>query len=106
MDDCNVIHLPVVEEEKYIGLVSEDDLLNAEDDDHLVETLVSTISKVKVTPAVHFTDSVQLANEYGLSVVPVVETDGQWVGAVAASDLLKYTGHMIGADEPGGIIVL
>jgi acetoin utilization protein AcuB len=106
MDDAKVIHLPVVDEEKYLGLVAEDDLLNAGDDSLLVESLLPAISKVKVLPANHFTDAVQLANEYGLGVVPVAEADAQWVGAIATTDLLKFTGHMIGADEPGGIIVL
>ena len=106
MDDCNVMHLPVVDEEKYLGLVAEDDLLNAEDDNQLVESLLGNVSKIKVLPANHFTDAVQVANEYGLGVVPVAEVDLQWVGSIAATDLLKFTGHMIGADEPGGIIVL
>lgn len=106
MDDCNVMHLPVVDEEKYLGLVAEDDLLNAEDDNQLVESLLGNVSKIKVLPANHFTDAVQVANEYGLSVVPVAEVDLQWVGSIAATDLLKFTGHMIGADESGGIIVL
>lgn len=106
MDDAKVLHLPVVDEEKYLGLVAEDDLLNAADDNQLVDTLLPNMSRVKVLPSNHFTDALQLANEYGLGVVPVAEADFQWVGAITASDLLKYTGHMIGADESGGIIVL
>jgi len=106
MDDAKVLHLPVVDEEKYLGLVAEDDLLNAADDNQLVDTLLPNMSRVKVLPCNHFTDALQLANEYGLGVVPVAEVDFQWVGAITASDLLKYTGHMIGADESGGIIVL
>lgn len=106
MDDCNVIHLPLVEDERYVGLISEGDLLNNEDDSLTLESISASLSKVRVGPNGHFTEAVQLANEYGLAVVPVTETDFQWVGSIAASDLLKFTGHMIGADEPGGIIVL
>jgi acetoin utilization protein AcuB len=106
MDDCNVIHLPLVEDERYVGLISEGDLLNNEDDSLTLESISASLSKVRVGPNGHFTEAVQLANEYGLAVVPVTETDFQWVGSIAASDLLKFTGHMFGADEPGGIIVL
>lgn len=88
-----------------MGLVSETDLLNS-DDNLLLETLSGNISKLKVNPGGHFTEAVQMANEYGLGIVPVVEPDLQWVGGIIATDLLKFTGHMIGADEPGGIIVL
>ena len=106
MDDCNVIHLPVVGEDNYIGLVSEDDLLNAEDDNQSLETIAGSLSKLRVSPNSHFTEALQMANEYGLAVVPVTETDHRWVGAISAADLLKFTGHFLGADEPGGIIVL
>ncbi|MBU7577625.1 MAG: CBS domain-containing protein [Flavihumibacter sp.] len=106
MDDCNVIHLPLVEEDIYLGLIAESDLLNSEDDSKTLETISGAISRVRVSPNGHFTEAVQLANEYGLAVVPVTETNFEWVGAIAAADLLKFTGHIIGADEPGGIIVL
>ncbi len=106
MDDHHVSHLPIVDEEKYVGLLAEADLLNASDDSGLLETLSPLISKLRVAPNGHYTDAIQLANEYGLDLVPVAEPDGNWVGAIAASDLLRFTGHMIGADEPGGIIVL
>jgi predicted transcriptional regulator len=106
MDDCNVIHLPLVEEDIFLGLIAESDLLNSEDDSQLLETISGSISRVRVNPNGHFTEALQLANEYGLAVVPVTETNFEWVGSIAAADLLKFTGHMIGADEPGGIIVL
>lgn len=106
MEDNKIMQLPVVEEEKYLGLISEDDLLNLDDDQQPVKDLLEHCSKIKVLPNHHFTTALQLANEYGLGVVPVVEPDGQWVGAITASELLRFTSHMIGADEPGGIIVL
>ena len=106
MDDCRVRQLALVDEEKYLGLVAENDLTGAATDDLLLSALIPHISQVKVAPNSHFTEALQVANEYGLDLVPVAETDGNWVGAIAAADLLRYTGHMIGADEPGGIIVL
>lgn len=106
MDDCRVRQLALVDEEKYLGLVAENDLTGAADDDLLLSALIPHISQVKVGPNSPFTEALQVANEYGLDLVPVVETDGNWVGAIVAADLLRYTGHMIGADEPGGIIVL
>jgi acetoin utilization protein AcuB len=41
MADFHVTHLPVVVEEKLAGLVSEDDLLNVENDDILLAQLQS-----------------------------------------------------------------
>src|ERR1700733_15551966 len=106
MADYHLMHLPVTNHETYMGLISEDDLLNAADDSQTLEQFESQFLKLSVKASSHFVEAVQLCNSYGLSVIPVVEKDMEWVGAISASDLLKYLGRMTGTDEPGGIIVL
>ncbi|MEP6747743.1 MAG: CBS domain-containing protein [Bacteroidota bacterium] len=106
MADYHLSHLPVTNQDKYIGLVSEDDILNATDDGQLLDKLEPQFLRLSVKASSHFLEAVQICNSYGLSVIPVVENDMEWVGAISASDLLKYLGRMTGTDEPGGIIVL
>ena len=105
MADYHLMQLPVTNHETYIGLISEDDLLNSQDDQTL-EHLEPLFLKLSVKASSHFVEAVQLCNSYGLSVIPVVEKEMEWAGAISASDLLKYLGRMTGTDEPGGIIVL
>ena len=104
--DYHLFQLPVVSEGKYLGLVTEDDILNAGDDNQPISQLESRFSKAAAHANNHFVEAVQLCNDYGLGVVPVVDKDMEWVGAIAAGDLLRYLGKMTGADEPGGLIVL
>jgi acetoin utilization protein AcuB len=109
MNEHHIFHLPVVNEDRYVGLIKEDELLNIPDERLLIEALSPRFSKMAVPAQAHFSEAVQIANEYGLSVVPVIELinhEPQWVGAISAEDLLKYLGRITGADEPGGIIVL
>jgi acetoin utilization protein AcuB len=109
MNEHHVFHLPVVSDNKYIGLIKEEELLNATDEKWHIEKLAAYFSKMAVPANAHFLEAVQIANEYGLSVVPVVELidhEPQWIGAISSEDLLKYMGRMIGVDEPGGVIVL
>jgi acetoin utilization protein AcuB len=109
MNEHHIFHLPVVSEDKYIGLINEEGLINVPDERLSIETLSAQFSKMAVPAAAHFLEAIQIANEYGLSVVPVIEVinhEPQWVGAISAEDLLKYLGRLTGADEPGGIIVL
>src|SRR5207342_501187 len=56
MADHKVSHLPVVNDEKYIGLVGEDDLLEA-DENQLLETLSQHFSNVFV----RFNDHILIA---------------------------------------------
>ena len=106
MADYHLLQLPVVNEDKYIGLISEDDILNVENDSMPLQQLENRMSKLAVRANTHFVEAVQMCNDYGLSVVPVVDKEMEWIGAISAIDLLKYLGKMTGADEPGGIIVL
>jgi acetoin utilization protein AcuB len=105
MADYHLMQLPVTNHEIYMGLISEDDLLNAQDAQTL-EQLEPLFLKLSVKASSQFVEAVQLCNSYGLSVIPVVEKEMEWAGAISASDLLKYLGRMTGTDEPGGIIVL
>ena len=105
MTDYHLSHLPVIVDDKLVGLANEDQLLNIEDDTQLLEKCLMQFSMLSVNANVHFFEAVRLANENSLSVVPVVDTNG-WVGAITSVDLLKWMGRINGTDEAGGIIVL
>ena len=106
MADYHLMHLPVLNQEKYAGLISEDAVLNAADDNMSMEQLEPAFIRLSVKAGAHFLEAVQVCNSYNLTLVPVVEPDQEWVGAISAQDLLKYLGRMSGTDEPGGVIVL
>ena len=105
MSEFHVKQLPVVEEDKYMGLVFEDDLINLEDTITL-ETISNHFSRVAVQANTHFIESIQTVNDYNLSIVPVVDKESEFVGVITAIDLLKQLGKITGSSEPGGLIVL
>lgn len=106
MNDNHVTHLPIVEGEKYIGIVSEEDLLQSDNDHAELETLQQSFGNASVKGEEHFLKAVQVAVENGLSIVPVVTADNEITGAVAYSDLLKHASEFMSLNEPGGLIVL
>ncbi|MBE7173690.1 MAG: CBS domain-containing protein [Williamsia sp.] len=106
MGDYHISHLPVIEDEKYVGLVSEDELINAEEDTGAIKTLQADFSKLSVNANKHFSEAVRLLNENSISVMPVIDNETNWVGAITVVDLLKGMGKLNGVDEPGGIIIL
>lgn len=105
MSEFNVLQLPVVADDKYLGLVFEDSLMNL-DDRAILKTIDTHFSKVAVHANTHFIEAVQILNDYNLSLVPVIEKENEFVGTIAAIDLLKELGKTTGASEPGGLIVL
>jgi acetoin utilization protein AcuB len=106
MNESHVSHLPIVDGEKYIGLISEDDLLQAENDNLELSNLQQSFSLNSVKEDDHFLKAVQLAVENGYSVVPVVNEENEITGTVAYADLLKQASSFMNIKDPGGLIVL
>ena len=106
MADFHVTHLPVVVEDKLVGLISEDDLLNVEIGDTRLSQLLPVFSKIVAHADSLFFEAVQLVNEFNLTVIPVVTKESEYVGSIIATDLLKQLGKISGASDTGGVIVL
>ncbi len=104
--DYRVTHLPVVAEEKFLGLISEDDLLDADDSSLSIETLQDHFVTAFVKDNVHFLNAVNASISYDTNIVPVLNEERDLVGIISTQDLLKILGNFAGANEIGGIIVL
>jgi CBS domain-containing protein len=106
MADFHVTHLPVVTGDKLAGLVSEEGLLNAENDNILLSQLQNGFSGIVAHADAFFFEAVQLLNEHALTLIPVVAANAEYTGSILATDLLRQLGRVVGASDAGGIIVL
>lgn len=106
MNENHISHLPIVDGDKYAGLISENDLLEAENDHSAIDTLQQSFFNVAVREDEHFLKAVQLAADNGLSVVPVITEENELAGTVVYNDLLRFSSEFMSLSEPGGLIVL
>lgn len=104
MNDYHVTHLPVVEDLSYLGIVSEEQLLQS-DDNVLLNQLQITDGTTSVQGNDHFLKAIQTAVLNKLSIVPVVE-EKQLIGIVTYNDLLRNASDFMSLNEPGALIVL
>ena len=104
MNDYHVAHLPVVEDESYLGIVSEEQLLQS-DEENTIRELPVTDGTTSVQANDHFLKAIQTAVVNKLSIVPVVE-EKQLVGIVTYNDLLKNASEFMNLNQPGALIVL
>ncbi|MBE2231505.1 MAG: CBS domain-containing protein [Chitinophagaceae bacterium] len=106
MNDNHVTHLPIVEGDKYTALISEEDLLQADNDNDEISALSQSFANPSVKENEHFLKAVQLAADNGLSVVPVVNEDGELVSTLVYTDLIKQASGFMSLNDPGALIVL
>jgi acetoin utilization protein AcuB len=104
MNDYHVAHLPVVENDSYLGIISEEQLLQSDDENTLNELPISD-GTTSVQANDHFLKAIQTAVVNKLSVVPVVH-EKQLLGIVTYNDLLRNASNFMSLNEPGALIVL
>ena len=106
MDVYRVSHIPVVDETKYLGLVS-DKLIY---DLNLVETPLSTaIDKLNTTHAhsdQHIFELAILMYKLKISVLPVLDEDHYYLGAITLYDLARRFASLFSLQEVGGVLVI
>jgi acetoin utilization protein AcuB len=105
MKENRITELPVVHEQKYVGLLFEDDI----EDENETSTIASFLHQgvsVKINPSDFFLVPLKIMHQQKLSVVPVVKEDGELMGTISREDLLQAASHYNAAAIPGGIIIL
>lgn len=105
MEEHKLAQLPLVSEDNYIALITENELLDADNVGPL-----SNPDFLNFKPAIHSLthpfEALRIMNQMRLSVLPVIDTEQKYVGSITESTLLKYVAENSGVENPGGIIVL
>jgi CBS-domain-containing membrane protein len=105
MDEYDIQHLPVLSEEKFAGIISKDDLLDA-DETRLVAAVESSLQKISVKGEAYFLSALRLVAENELTLLPVVNEQAELAGVISSKDLLRRLSSFVGNEDKGGIIVL
>jgi acetoin utilization protein AcuB len=106
MVEFRVRHLPIVNEDQFLGLVSEDDLIEQTDYQLPVGGLFLSLVNPYVIETQHIYDVIRLFYEQQLTVVPVLDTRKNYLGLISINAMNEYFARITSVAEPGGIIVL
>ena len=105
MDDYDVLHLPVLSEEKFVGVVAKEDMLDAMDADmHLSNSEI--LKKISIEPEENLLGALHQIASNELSILPVVNAQLELLGVIPTKDFLKSMSTFLGNDEKGAVIVL
>ncbi len=106
MADFKVEHLPVVNEEQFLGLIAEDDMVEEADYDTQIGALSLSLINPFVRAEQHIYDVIRLFYEQRLTMVPVLDAKNNYLGAVSINSMNEYFAELTAVTTPGGIIVL
>ena len=106
MEIFRISHLPIVNNQDFLGLISDADIYDMNQPDEPVGNHALTIIKSFVNQGQHIFEVIGLAIRQKLSVVPVLDDNMHYRGVITSSDLLSHIAGLSSLDQPGAIIVL
>ncbi len=106
MLELRVRHLPVISAEgRLLGLISENQLLDAMGPDAPIETLLG-LEPVSATPETHIFDATKVIVDHNLTALPIAKEGGSYVGMVKRHNIFEQFARMLSTQESGAIIAL
>ncbi|MGM1430591.1 CBS domain-containing protein [Sphingobacterium lactis] len=109
LDKVNELHvhqLPVVKGKEYLGLITEEDLLSAEDEGLLIQDLKFTFPFIYLFDYQHIYDALQFLETYQFDLLPIINKQKEYVGVLTQKDLLRAVNQTLSNQDKGAIIVL
>jgi acetoin utilization protein AcuB len=106
LSDYHVKHLPVVQEGKLVGIVSEEDVFNHKLYDTISEYDFSLMRRAAVLEDEHIFEVIRMMGDQRLTVIPVIDKEGNYKGLVSQNDLLRYFAQTASFTEQGAVLVL
>ena len=106
MEELKCSHLPVLEEGQYLGLISEDDLMDIENTDDSIGQHRKVFKPYQVLENNNIYEALRVIGEGNLSCLPVLNKEGHYVGYLSPQELSWDLGQQLTYVEPGGVVVL
>ncbi len=106
LDEYKMKHLPVADHKNFLGLLSDSVVIEIEDYEAPLRESAHLLQRVYIGKEQHVYDLVNVAAEFQLSAVPVVDENQGYAGVVSIYCLVRELSNIAAMKNPGGIIVL
>ena len=106
MIEFKLSHLPLVDNKKYLGLVSEEDILDLNDTAEKLGNYLKNLYKPYVLADEHIFEVLRVSATLNSPVIPVVDADMNYMGMITLQSLLYHFASMTSIKGTGGVIVL
>jgi acetoin utilization protein AcuB len=106
MEEYHLAQLPVVVEDRCVGLISDHDILDWEDTAVQFLNYSGAYVQASASQEAHVYEAVKLTQQFELVVLPVHDEHNKYLGSITSEKILNYLSVGTQALEQGGIVVL
>lgn len=106
MEIFRVSHLPIVNNQDFLGLISDSDIYDMNQPEEPIGNHTLTLFKPYVEAGQHIFEVIGLASRLKLTIVPVLDSNNHFLGVITTHDLIRHLAGISSMDQPGGLIVI
>ena len=106
MDEFRVSHIPVVDDSKYLGLVSDKLIYDLNVLEVPIEGVLDKLDTSHAHKDQHIFEVAVVMHKLKISVLPILDDDHYYLGAITLYDLARRFSRLFSLQEVGGVIVL
>jgi CBS domain-containing protein len=106
MDEYRVSFLPVLDDQLFLGLISESEIFKLTDPDAALRDQKVPYKMVYVNESQHIFEVIKIMSAEKISILPVLDENKLFLGCISISNLVEYFGKLTAMSNPGAIIIL
>lgn len=106
MEKLRINQLPVIENGKYRGLISEELILEDNDNTKTVSEYQLQGESSTVNENQHFYDVLKIVSDQGGQLVAVLDENDTFLGVISIKDTVTAFAQSAAVQSPGGIVIL
>lgn len=106
MEVFRVSHLPIVNNTQLLGLISDKDIYDCNCEEDAIGNHKLSLVNPYVYDNQHIFEIVDIVSKLNIDVIPVLDKEENYMGAITLSKLVNAFSKMISVDKAGSIIVL
>ena len=106
MEEFRCMHLPVVDDGKLLGFISEEIILESNDIVRPLASFELVGKECVVQLGSHFYDILKVANDHHIQMVAVLNEEQKYAGVITVQDIMISFAQTAAVQMAGGIIVL
>ena len=106
MEELRCNQLPVIRDNKFQGLISEEIILENDNLEVTIESFDLIAQKCYVSKGQHFFDIIKKAADHDVQLVGVVDSLEEYFGVITVNDTITSFAQTAAVQAPGGLLIL
>lgn len=105
MQEFRLSHIAVVEDNKLLGIISEEDIWNMHDEGNKINSISDKIEMLCMPLGRDVFEIIKYMDEHKLTLLPIMG-DENYFGAITQQSVIEGLASIVAIQESGGVIIL